>query len=183
METNRKEPRQSSGQRPQGRGRRFGSRFLVTFLILFVFWIVFSGKFDRFHLTLGVISCVLVASLTSELLFPSFTLKRVGFLWPRFFIYIPYLLLEVFKANIHVMTLVFHPRMMELINPTMITFRSRLTSEMALTTFANSITLTPGTITVFVTDYGEFHVHCIDTASGRGLPGDMERRIANVFGE
>ena len=183
MESNREEPRQKPAARPQGRRRRFSSRFLLTFLILFLFWIIFSGKFDLFHLTLGVISCVFVASLTSELLFPSFELKQVGSLWPRFALYIPYLLLEVLKANIHVMGLVFHPRMMELIDPTIITFRSRLTSEMALTTFANSITLTPGTITVFVTDYGEFHVHAIDAQSGRGLPGDMERRIAKVFGE
>ena len=54
---------------------------------------------------------------------------------------------------------------------------------MALTTFANSITLTPGTITIYATDYGEFHVHAIDAKSGDSLPGDMERRIARVFGE
>jgi len=110
-------------------------------------------------------------------------MRRISILWPRFALYIPYLLLEVLKANIHVMVLVFHPRMMQLIDPRIITFRSFLTSEMALTTFANSITLTPGTITVFVTDYGEFHVHAIDVKSGEGLPGDMEKRIARVFGE
>ena len=44
--------------------------------------------------------------------------------------------------------LTFHPRMMELIDPRIIEFDSRLTSDLARTTFANSITLTPGTITV-----------------------------------
>jgi multicomponent Na+:H+ antiporter subunit E len=81
------------------------------------------------------------------------------------------------------MKLVFHPRMMELIDPRIIKFRSRLKGELALVTFANSITLTPGTITVYVTDYGDFEVHVIDEPSAESLPGDMENKIAKIFGE
>jgi multicomponent Na+:H+ antiporter subunit E len=81
------------------------------------------------------------------------------------------------------MYLVFHPGMMELIDPKIINFKSKLKSDMALTTLANSITLTPGTITVYVTDYGEFEVHVIDSQSGESLPGEMETRIAKIFEE
>ncbi len=81
------------------------------------------------------------------------------------------------------MYLVFHPRMKEIIDPTIIKFRSKLKSELALTTFANSITLTPGTITVYTTDFGDFEVHAIDRKSGESLPGEMEERIGKIFNE
>jgi len=73
--------------------------------------------------------------------------------------------------------------MMELIDPRIIKFRSRLKSDLALVTFANSITLTPGTITVYISLDGDFKVHAIDKASGEPLPGEMEARIARAFGE
>jgi len=73
--------------------------------------------------------------------------------------------------------------MMALINPHIIEFNSRLESDMARTTFANSITLTPGTITVNVSEVGRFTVHCINVASGEPLPGEMERKIARIFKE
>ena len=103
--------------------------------------------------------------------------------WFRFLLYLPWLLYQIFLANIHVMRLVLHPRMKDLIDPKIIAFDSKLKSDMARVTFANSITLTPGTITVYVSVYGRFSVHAIDQASGKALPGEMEERIGKVFGE
>lgn len=157
--------------------------FFLTFFIMFAIWILLSGKFDLFHISLGIISCGIVAFISCDLLFPSPQLKGLAILWPRFILYIPWLLYQVFLANIHVMYLVFHPRMMALIDPGIIEFRSRLKSDMSLVTFANSITLTPGTITVYVSIYGDFQVHAIDKKSGEALPGEMEERIARAFGE
>ncbi len=166
-----------------GKNSRFGLPFLLTFILMFLSWVLLSGKFDLFHLGLGVISCLLVAYFSSDLLFQTVDFGKLRTQWPRFVVYIPWLLLQVLKANIHVMKLVFHPRMMELIDPRIIKFRSRLKGELALVTFANSITLTPGTITVYVTDYGDFEVHVIDEPSAESLPGDMENKIAKIFGE
>jgi multicomponent Na+:H+ antiporter subunit E len=73
--------------------------------------------------------------------------------------------------------------MLDRIDPKIIKFNSRLKGEYARMLFANSITLTPGTITVDVTALGRFAVHCIDDASAAPLPGKMEERIAKVFGE
>ena len=53
---------------------------------------------------------------------------------------------------------------------------------MAVTTFANSITLTPGTITVHIED-GYFYVHALDLSLADSLPGEMEERIAKIYGE
>ncbi len=146
-------------------------------------WVVLSGKFDAFHLSLGVISCGIVAFASGDMLFSAQNVKRLPGQWLRFIAYVPWLLYEIFRANIHVMRLVFHPRMMDVINPQMIKFNSRLESEMARFIYANSITLTPGTITVYVSLYGAYTVHAIDDVSAEGLPGEMESRVAAIFGE
>ena len=150
---------------------------------MFGVWVVLSGKFDAFHLSLGLISCGIVAYLSSDLLFSSPKPRGLLVQWARFLRYIPWLMVEIVKANLHVLYLTFHPRMMELIDPKIVKFRSKLKSDLALVTFANSITLTPGTITVDVSIDGDFKVHAIDKASGDPLPGEMERRIAKTFGE
>ena len=162
---------------------RFGITFLLSFLILFALWIVFSGRFDGFHLTMGLISSAIVAVVSGDLMFTSSRPRGILELWLRLAGYIPWLIYQIFLANLHVMYLVFHPRMMELINPQIIDFESRLKGDYARTTFANSITLTPGTITVNVTVLGRFSVHCIDDPSAQSLPGQMEAKIANVFKE
>lgn len=168
---------------PSEGGRLKPSAFLITFSVMFAMWVVFSGKFDLFHLALGVISCLIVAYLSSDLLITSTTLQDIPILWSRFFMYFPWLLWQIFLANIHVLKLVFHPKMMEQINPQLIHFKSKLKNEMALVTFANSITLTPGTITVSLSQYGDYTVHAIDDASAAPLPGDMEKQVAKIFGE
>ena len=155
----------------------------MTFFIMFAMWLVFSGRVDAFHLILGAISCAIVACLSGDLLFPASLERALPLVWLRFIGYIPWLLYQIFKANLHVMYLVFHPRMHDLIDPKIIEFDSKLSSDVARTTFANSITLTPGTITVHVTAAGKYSVHCIDAESGKPLPGKMEARIAKVFNE
>jgi len=167
---------------PQDR-KLFFYPFVLTFIIMFGTWVVLSGKFDPFHLSLGLISCGIVAYLSSDLLFSSPRIKGLLAQWARFIRYIPWLMVEIIKANLHVLYLAFHPRMMELIDPRIIKFQSKLKSNLALVTFANSITLTPGTITVDISVDGDFKVHAIDKASGDPLPGEMERRIAKAFGE
>ena len=157
--------------------------FFLTFLICFVTWIILSGRFDLFHLGLGVIACSITASLSGTMLISVRELDRLPGRWGRFILYVPWLLYQVMLANLHVMYLVCHPRMNELIDPRIVRFRSRLKKPMSLLIFANSITLTPGTITVYVSISGEFTVHAIDEASGAALPGEMEERIARVMEE
>jgi len=156
---------------------------LLTFIISFGLWLVLSGKFDPFHMTLGLISCAIISLFSSDLLFPEgipqgLLSKSIGFVC-----YIPWLLYQIFLANLHVLYLSLHPRLLEKINPQVIRFQSRLKSEISIVTFANSITLTPGTITLFLSMDGEFKVHAIDDQSASALPGEMETRIARAFRE
>jgi multicomponent Na+:H+ antiporter subunit E len=156
---------------------------LLTFIILFAFWLIFSGKFDPFHIILGIFSCLMVAAVSNDLFFPSLNSQGVLMCWIRFSRYIPWLLYQVFLANLRLLYLAFHPKMIDKIDPHLISFDSHLHSDVARTTFANSITLTPGTITVSVNILGRFTVHCIDRPSGQALPGEMEGRIGAVFKE
>ena len=157
--------------------------FCLTYLICFATWIVLSGRFDVFHIGLGVIASGIVAFLSDTILISRRGLARLPRQWLGFIAYIPWLLYQVFLANIHVMYLVFHPRMIELIDPRIMRFKSRLKRPMSLFIFANSITLTPGTITVYVSINGDYTVHVIDEQSGTALPGEMEERVAHLMGE
>ncbi|ACV68087.1 Na+/H+ antiporter subunit E [Desulfohalobium retbaense] len=164
--------------RPRGR-----APFLFTSAILFVIWIILSGRFDWLHLTYGLLSSLLVAYFSSDLLFISADLSRIPGQWLRFVLYLPYLFKEIFMANLHMLYLVFHPRMMDLIDPQIIKFQGNLQSDMSVVTLANSITLTPGTITMNVSPVGVFTVHGIDRKSASALPGDMRDKVAQTFGE
>jgi multicomponent Na+:H+ antiporter subunit E len=157
--------------------------YILTFCVCMITWLVLSGKFDLFHISLGIVSSAIVTYTSGDMLLKARRLDGLPGNWLRFILYIPWLLIEIFRANMHVMRLVFHPRMMDLIDPRMIQFESRLNNEMARFIYANSITLTPGTITVYVSIFGKFSVHAIDEASRQGLTGEMEDKVAAIFGE
>ena len=155
-------------------------RYLYTFLIMFGFWILLSGKFDLFHLTLGVISSAIVSFLSADLFMynPGGSNRlAIGF---RFLMYIPWLLYQIVLSTLHVTFLALHPKMKDLIDPTIVTFKTKLKTDIAKVALANSITLTPGTITIRIEDQ-VFYVHAISRKAAAGLPGEMEERLAKVF--
>ncbi len=78
--------------------------------------------------------------------------------------------------------LVLNPNMNDLIDPHIIRFKTKLKKDMSLVTFANSITLTPGTITILIRD-GYYLVHAIDMTVAGDLPGEMEERVGHIFME
>jgi multicomponent Na+:H+ antiporter subunit E len=155
-------------------------RHIYTFFIMMGFWILLSGKFDLFHLTLGVLSSALVSFLSADILMHDTGKKDRLAIAFRFLAYIPWLLYQIVLSTIHVSFLALHPRMLDNIDPTIVTFKSRLQSNVARVALANSITLTPGTITIRV-EGDIFYVHAISRKAAAGLPGEMEDRLASVF--
>ena len=151
-------------------------RVIVVFLACFILWLALSGSTALLHLFLGAVAAALVAWINrgGELL--SEWVWRV----PRLLRYAPWLLTEIVKANLQVARLVLHPRLP--IDPVIVTFETVLTSPLARTTFANSITLTPGTITLDA-DGSSLMVHAITGAMSNLGGSEMERRVAAVFGE
>jgi multicomponent Na+:H+ antiporter subunit E len=90
------------------------------------------------------------------------------------------LLWQIILANFHVLKLALTPSGTAEIRPRIVRFKTQLTSPFARFVFAQSITLTPGTVTVTI-EGDEFVVHAISRAAAEGLAGAMERRIAHVF--
>jgi multicomponent Na+:H+ antiporter subunit E len=155
---------------------------ILTFCLLLLLWLVLSGLYDPFHLSLGVISCAIVTWLSSDLLFED---RSIG-AGPRIrqFVrlpgYILWLLKEIFAANLYVLRLAFRPQGLGDIRPRVVRFKTHLKTDFAKWVFANSITLTPGTVTIRVDD-DEFSVHAISEHTAMGLEGEMEKRIAAVW--
>ncbi len=164
------------------RKHRIFSQFL-TFLTLLAVWIILSGKLDLFHLSLGVISSILVSYFSAEMLFPDARISFVLKTWLGILTYLPWLIYQIFLCNLHLVYLVFHPRLEEVINPQIVKFKSKLENDIALVTIANSITLTPGTNTIYLSAYGDFTVHAIDDASAQGIPGELETKAKKIFGQ
>lgn len=153
---------------------------VATFIIMLTFWVVMSGMFDGFHLTLGVISSLLVAQFSHSLLFfgrsRGSALGRIlGLLG-----YLPWLFYQIVLSSYDVAKIVLHPRMLELIDPQLIRFKTQLKTDLAKVTFAQSITLTPGTITVSIYE-DEFTVYALTRAGAEALPGEMEQRVKQAL--
>lgn len=153
-------------------------RRFVVFVILFAFWIVFSGHFDILHLSLGLACSAIVATLSYDLMLPDSLSASALTKGGRFLSYVPWLLYQVVLANLHVAYLVLRPGK---ISPQIVRFKTGLKSDLAKVALGNSITLTPGTITMDISD-DEFLVHAIsDKAAASLIEGAMERRVSSVF--
>lgn len=149
----------------------------LVFSACLVFWVLLSGHLDPLSLALGAASAALVtaANRRDELL--SAALRAV----PRFVAYLPWLLKEMTVASLQVAWLVVHPRLP--IDPVVVRYTPPLRSDLALTTLGNSITLTPGTMTLDVEDT-TLVVHALTPAGARSvLDGTMARRVAWVYAE
>lgn len=147
-------------------------------MLLLAFWLILSGHYDLFHVASGVFCAGLVTALSADLL--SLGGRETGLSVWRFVAYLPWLLYQVVLANFHVVSLIFAPHR---IRPQIVRFRTILTSELGRTTLGNSITLTPGTVTMDI-DGDEFVVHALSDKVARDLlTGEMEQRVSRIFRE
>ncbi len=141
--------------------------YIVITVILFIFWIAISGSFDWPQLLFGLVTAVFVTYFNRNLLVepserPSVSLKSVY--W--FFIFFIQLLLAIVVANFQVAWLVLHPKMP--IEPNMLELDTEFNRPVSRFMLANSITLTPGTLTVLADD-NCYLVHALTRASGEEL--------------
>ena len=158
-------------------------------MLLFGFWIVLSGKLDTFHLSLGAISAIAIARGTNRLLLLPPAIGPAGqhpvltMPWLHLPQYVAWLMWQIVLASLQVAYVVLHPSMP--IHPRVIRFRTRLPHALARVTLANSITLTPGTVTLDVED-DEFIVHALTDQLAQDLDplvgnGEMQRRVTGLF--
>ena len=138
------------------------SRFLFSFGIFFLIWLGFTSTFHYQELIIGALLSFVLASLS----YKSFTEKGLFYLNPkRLFYILKYLIvfiIALIKANFDVAKRVINPKLP--INPGIVTYHTTLESDTAKMFLANSITLTPGTLTVDVID-DKLYIHWIDVKS------------------
>lgn len=154
----------------------------MTFALMLAVWLVFSGMFDAFHVTLGIISAAFVAWLSSDLLFEERSAgpgQRLRQGW-RLAWYFLWMLWQILLANLHLLRLALWPGGMEEIHPQIVRYRTALKTDFEKFLLANSITLTPGTVTLKILG-DDFYIHAISRQAVEGLGGEMERRIRRVF--
>lgn len=130
------------------------------YVLLFCFWLLLNGNVTLEIVLLGLAVTALMALLEYTLF--GYTPKTEGMLLrkaPVFCVYIPVLMWEILKAGWAVSKVVLFRRYK--VTPTLVTFRTDLKTEFGRFLLANSITLTPGTITVQVKG-DRLTVHCLD---------------------
>jgi multicomponent Na+:H+ antiporter subunit E len=165
----------------QGRAFRKGPvlSFVLTALIMLAFWVILSGEFTPVILVSAVVSSVLVAYWSHDLLFGDARMRTVFAQLYRFIKYLPWLFYQIALSNIDLVKRTLHPGMP--IDPCVIEFPTDLDSDMGITILANSITLTPGTITINADGQGRFIVHAIAREPAEGLlAGDMQARVKRI---
>ena len=157
------------------RGRDHSERRLnAIYLLLLVIWFIFNGKITFQICLFGVLACAGVWLLLKYLLGWSIRKElRLYKLAPFIFWYALVLLWEILKANFTVIKLIFSGRKPEGV---IVTFESGLRSPIANAALANSITLTPGTITVSE-ESGLFAVHCLCEEYAEGIDNLVFARL------
>ncbi|MCE2438094.1 MAG: Na+/H+ antiporter subunit E [Candidatus Latescibacteria bacterium] len=149
---------------------------------LFGVWLLWSGHYTierTLVLVLGIVSCLAVVAIV----------RRMGIvdseghpihLAGRAILYVPWLLLAILRSNVDVALRILNPRLP--VSPTLIRARATQKTALGKVIYANSITLTPGTVSVDV-ENDLVLVHALSRESARELAeGEMDRRVTAVEG-
>ncbi len=160
----------------------------VFFIFALIVWVFLNFTHDLKNLLTGAVISFLAAHFVGEF----FTSRPHLFYHPwRYFwflVFIPVFTWECLKANLDVAYRVIHPKMP--IKPGIIKIKTSLKSDAALTFLANSITLTPGTLTVDIDKEGGFlYIHWINIIStdineaSKLISGRFEKILKKIFEE
>lgn len=146
------------------------------FVLLLALWVVFNGRLTWEILAIGAVISALITYFARRFLGydPRRALAALGRLW-RARTYPALILREIVKSNVALVKLVWSPRLE--VKPRLVRFRTRLKSPVSRELLANSITLTPGTITASL-EGDEMTVHCLDESFSEGIEScDFERLL------
>ncbi|MDY6795289.1 MAG: Na+/H+ antiporter subunit E [Actinomycetota bacterium] len=155
-------------------------RKVLLSLLLFLFWIVLTATLAAYDLVLGAICSALVATISFTILAHTLDPRITPLVILRFPFFALALVLEIIKANIDVALIIVNPRLP--IDPRIVEYRTYLPDDLPRTVFADSITLTPGTVTLELEE-DRLYVHCLVAHHEEGLrDGRLERMVAWLFG-
>lgn len=149
------------------------------YLLFLLAWIIFNGNITLEILIFGVV--IAAAMLAFMCKFMDYSLQKEINVYKKsiwFLAYVVLLIREIIKANLAII-----PRILtieEEMEPVLVKFRTNLKSDFTRMLLANSITLTPGTITVSL-EGNEYTIHCLDTSLSEGLENsDFEKILMKL---
>lgn len=159
-------------------------RFSLSFLVLFGIWLVLSPSRDSYNLGMGALAALGCAALTYRVFLEEHEASW-RFLIPRpwaLVIYLGRLLFQIYLSSFQVLAAFFLPRA----RPRIVHFRTRLKSDLARMFLCNSITLTPGTVTLDLNDdhltvYWFFAHTTHSRAAGEAVKGPLEEDLRRVW--
>lgn len=156
-------------------------------VILLIGWFVLSGIFERKFIIYGFLTCTVI----SWVCYQSFYMKGIHsdvyyFLIHvnpfRFAVYFLWLMKEIVKSSLSVTINVWKGGAS--LHPQIVWFQADYDNPAARALLANSITLTPGTVTVDILDDGTYSVHALTEGAKEGLlDGTMQHKVAKLFNE
>lgn len=149
------------------------------YLLFFLAWIVFNGNITLEIVIFGVVIAAVMLAFMCK--FMDYSLKKEVNVYKKsgyFLEYVILLIREIIKANLAIIPKILTVE--EEMDPVIVKFRTTLKSDFTRMLLANSITLTPGTITVSL-DEDEYTIHCLDTSLAEGLEGsDFEKVLKKL---
>ena len=154
-------------------------RALNLGLVLYANWLLFSGHYDRLILALGFLSTLVAVAIALRMdivdrePYPVFLNLKAPMYWL-------WLAVEVFKANLDVARRILSPRLR--IKPSVFVIKSSQRTDLGRVTYVNSITLTPGTISIDLQG-DSIEVHALTEEAAESLKeGEMDRRVTEMEG-
>ncbi|MBL4907541.1 MAG: Na+/H+ antiporter subunit E [Sneathiella sp.] len=155
-------------------------RIVGLILVLLAVWLLLSGIYTPLIIGFGIASCILVALIVRRM----DVLDHEGLPIQLGLGIIPYwgwLFIEIFKANIDVAKCILFPK--KYLQPSLFSCKITQKSDLGKVIYANSITLTPGTVTVDLHE-DTVLVHALTKLAADGVKsGDMDQRVTDVMGE
>lgn len=153
--------------------------FVLTWLVMGTFWFLLSGFTDPIHLGYGAVATTIVAALSHKHLTQGGAIGRGLGRTLRTAVYLPWLLWQILLANVDVILCVLGLRRIE---PKVLRVRSGMSSTFGLVALANSITLTPGTVTVDA-EGDDLVIHALTAGAAQGVVDRViEARLLAVEG-
>ena len=148
------------------------TKSITLFIILFGFWLLMSGYYTPLILSLGVISCILCVYLTIKGKFLDNETLPIYF-FPRLIQYTLWLIKEILKSNIQTAKII----LTKSEEPELFSVKATQKTNEGKVTYANSITLTPGTVTTQIKN-DIFEIHALTKEFGNDVrSSEMDRMV------
>ena len=150
----------------------------ILFFILFSLWLLMSGHYNVLIISLGIISCTFCVYVAKR----AKLIDDEGlpiFFMPRLLNYLIWLFKEILKSNLSTAKVIINGK----VEPETFTVKTSQVTDVAKVTYANSITLTPGTVTTKI-QKGVFEVHALNSDFGNDVrTNEMDKKVTWLEGK